>query len=59
MFVYVEAFLFYAGTNPKSVRFLDAEEEQEATCGGPEVDDKYSKALGSEESPAVTIESTV
>ena len=59
MFVDVEAFLFHAGTNPESVHFLDAEEEQEATCGGPEVDDKYSKALGSEESPAVTVESAI
>ena len=41
------------------MQFLDAEEEDEAADGSPEVNDKDAEALGSEEAPTVTVERSV
>ena len=59
MLINVEAFLFDALVDAQAVQFLDAVEQGEATGSSPEVDDQYAKALSTEESPAVTVESTI
>ena len=59
MLINVETFLFDALVDAQTVQFLDAIEQSEATGGSPEVDDQDAKALSTEESPAVTIESTI
>ena len=59
MLINVETFLFNALVDAQTVQFLDAIEQSEATGSSPEVDDQDAKALSTEESPAVTIESTV
>ena len=59
MFVDVETFLLDAGRYTKTVELLDAIEESESTSCCPKVDDEDAEALSTEESPTVTIESTV
>ena len=59
MLVDVETFLLYTFINAKTVNIFDAIEQNESTSGCPEVDDQDTEALCSEESPAVTVESTI
>ena len=58
MFVNIEAFLFNTLVDAQAMQFLDAEEQYKTTDGSPEVDNQNAKALSSEETPSVTIEST-
>ena len=56
MFVDVEAFLFDALADTQAVELLDAEKEQDAGRGGPEVDDRDAERLDAEEVPAAAVE---
>ena len=56
VFVDIEAFLLHTLAHTETVEFLDAEEEQEAGRGRPEIDDQYTQALHAEEMPATTVE---
>ena len=59
MFINIEALFFNALFYAQPMNLLDAVEQNEATDGSPEIDDQNAKALGTEESPAVTIKSTI
>ena len=59
MFVNVEAFLLDALVNTQAVQLLDAIEQSDTTGSCPKVDDEDTKQLCAEESPAVTVESTI
>ena len=59
MFVYVKTFLLYALVDTQAMQFLDAIEQSNTTGGSPKVDDENSKQLSAEESPTITVESTV
>jgi len=59
MLVNIEAFFLNSVTYAQTMQFLDAIEQGETTDSSPKVDDQYAKALGSEESPAVTVEGTI
>ena len=59
MFIHIQSFILDARRNTQAVQFLDTIEEDDATGSCPEVYDKYAKRFGSEEAPAVTVESSV
>ena len=59
MFIDVEAFLFNSPVNAQAMQALDTIEKRETAGGSPEVDNEDAEALGTEESPSVTIESAV
>ena len=59
MLVDVQAFVFDAGRNTQAMQFLNSIEENKATSGCPEVDDKDAEAFCTEEAPAMTVESTI
>jgi hypothetical protein len=59
MFINVETFLLDALVNAQAVQLLNAIEENDTTGSSPEVNDQDAKALSSEESPSMTIESTI
>ena len=59
MLINVETFLLDALVDAQAKQLLDAEEEDDATGGCPEVDNEYAEALCSEESPSEAIEGTV
>ena len=59
MLVDVETFFLDARFYTQTVQFLDAVEEDESTCGCPEVDDEDTEALSTEETPTETVEGTV
>ena len=59
MFVNVESFLFNAFVNAQTVKFLDSIEQSETTGSCPEVDNQDAETLSTEESPSVSIESTI
>ena len=59
MFVNIQALVLDAGWHSEAVELLNAKEEKEAAGSCPEVDDEDAGALCSEETPAVTVESTV
>ena len=59
MFVNIQSFVLNAAINTQTMQLLDAIEQDEATGGSPEVDDQDAEALRPEESPAMTIESTI
>ena len=59
MFINVESFLFDALVNAQAVQLLDSVEQSHTTGGSPKVDDQDAEQLCSEESPSVTIESTI
>ena len=57
--VNVQTFFLNALVYTQTVSELNAVEEGESTGGSPEVDHEDTKALSTEESPAVTVEGTV
>ena len=59
MFINVESFFLYTGTDTQTMQSLDAEEQDETTNCSPEVDNQYAETLSSEEAPAVSVESTI
>ena len=59
MLVNVEPLLLDALVDAQAMQLLDAVEQGESTGASPEVDDQDAKALSTEESPAVTIESAI
>ena len=59
MLVDIEAFFLNSVTYAQTMQLLDTIEQSETTDSSPKVDDQYAKALGSEESPAVTVEGAV
>ena len=59
MLIDIQSLFLDTRLDTKAVQFPDAEEQDDATGGCPEVDDEYAEALRTEEAPAMTIESTV
>ena len=59
MLVDIQSFILDAGRNTQAVQLLDAEEEEETAGSSPKIDDEHAEALGSEEAPAVTVQSAV
>ena len=59
MFVDIETFLLNSFVNAQTVQLLDTIEKHETADSSPEVDDKDTKTLSTEESPTMAIEGTV
>ena len=59
MFVNVKTFFLYSFIYAQAMDIFDAVEQNQAAACCPEVDDQNAKKLGTEETPAVTVESTV
>ena len=59
MFIDVETFFFYTFVNAQSVNIFYSIEQNYTTSSCPEVDDEDAEALSTEETPTVTVESTV
>ena len=59
MFVNIEALFFNALFYTQPMNLLDAVEKDDAADGSPEVDDQNAETLGTEKSPAMTIEGTI
>ena len=59
MFIDVESFFLYTSTNTQAMQLLDAVEQDKTAGGCPKVDAENAEALGAEESPSMTIESSV
>ena len=58
VFVDVKPFVLDTGINAQSVYLFNTIEQHDTTDGSPEVDNQNAKALRTEKSPSVTIEST-
>ena len=59
MFIDIKSFFLDTGTDTQAVQLLDAVEQDETAGGCPKVDAENAEALGAEESPSMTIESSV
>ena len=59
MLVHIQTFVLDTGGNAQAVKFLDTVEECDTASCSPEVDNQDTECLSTEESPAVTVESTV
>ena len=59
MFIDVKTFFFDSLVHTQAVQLLNAIEQDETAGCSPKVDDQYSETLGAEESPAVTVKSTI
>ena len=59
MFIDIKSFFLNTGSDTQAVQLLDAVEQDETAGGCPKVDAENAEALCAEESPAMTIESSV
>ena len=59
MLIDIETFFLYAGIHTESMQLLDTEEQHHTAGCCPKVDTQHSKALGTEESPTMTVQCTI